>query len=152
MDVVGLLKKLLSKLYLKLLIRRNFWCQFYACKETMLVCDPFGSFPKTFDLRYRKNNSRLSELFWAKNSTSAHVFIRHNCGKMRIKEMRTWSGYLIGTPGRGLPYGTDGNARRKFWNFPLKETIWAWLKLFVTPKWDQSERGVSKFWPPKRDR
>ena len=28
---------------------------------------------------------------------------------------------------------------------PLKETIWAWLKLFVTPKGAQSGRGSSKF-------
>ena len=27
----------------------------------------------------------------------------------------------------------------------LKETIWAWLKLFVTPKGDESGRGLSKF-------
>ena len=26
-----------------------------------------------------------------------------------------------------------------------KETIWVWLKLFVTPKGDQSERGLSNF-------
>ena len=26
-----------------------------------------------------------------------------------------------------------------------KETIWAWLKVFVTPKGDQSGRGLSKF-------
>ena len=42
--------------------------------------------------------------------------------------------------GGGGAYGTDGDARRKFW-----ETIWAWLKLFVTPKGEQSGRGLSKF-------
>ena len=52
-------------------------------------------------------------------------------------------------PGGGLPYETDGDVRRKFWIQPLKETIWAWLKLFVTPKGDQSGRGLSKFWPLK---
>ena len=49
----------------------------------------------------------------------------------------------------GLPYETDGNASDKFWILPLKETIWAWLKLFVTPKGDQSLRGLSKFCPLK---
>ena len=51
--------------------------------------------------------------------------------------------------GEGLPYETDGDACRKFWILPQKETIWAWLKLFVTPKEDQSGRGISKFWPLK---
>ena len=30
-------------------------------------------------------------------------------------------------------------------NLTPKETIWAWLKLFVTPKGDQSGRGLNKF-------
>ena len=30
-------------------------------------------------------------------------------------------------------------------NLTLKETIWAWLKLFVTPKGDQSGHDLSKF-------
>ena len=30
-------------------------------------------------------------------------------------------------------------------NFEFNQTIWAWLKLFVTPKGDQSGRGLSKF-------
>ena len=47
--------------------------------------------------------------------------------------------------GGGLQYETDGDARRKFLIEPLEETIWAWLKVFVTPKGDQSGRGLSKF-------
>ena len=30
-------------------------------------------------------------------------------------------------------------------NFEFNQTIWAWLKLFVTPKGHQSGRGLSKF-------
>ena len=55
----------------------------------------------------------------------------------------------LNNPGGGLPYETDGDARRKFWIQHLKETIWTWLKLFVTPKADQSGRGLSQFLPLK---
>ena len=44
----------------------------------------------------------------------------------------------VENPWGGLLYGTDGDAC-------LKETIWAWLKLFVIPKVDQSGCGLGKF-------
>ena len=56
---------------------------------------------------------------------------------------------LMSGGGRALPYETDGDARWKFWILPLKETIWAYLKLFVTREEDQSGRGLSKFLPLK---
>ena len=40
-------------------------------------------------------------------------------------------------PGGGLLYGTDRDARRKFWIQPLKETIWEWHKQILTPKRDR---------------
>ena len=52
---------------------------------------------------------------------------------------------------RGGRGGSNIKNRRGFssenLNLTLKETIWARLKLFVTPKGDQSGRGLSKFWP-----
>ena len=39
------------------------------------------------------------------------------------------------------------NISQKYIIYPLKETketIWVWLKLFVTPKGDQSGRGLSR--------
>ena len=50
--------------------------------------------------------------------------------------------------GGELPYGTDGDARRKFGIQPLKETIWAWLKVLVTPKGYQSGRGLKQILTP----
>ena len=50
--------------------------------------------------------------------------------------------------GRGIPiWNRRGMLVGNFEFQPLKETIWAWLRFFVTPKGDQSGRGLSKVWP-----
>ena len=64
----------------------------------------------------------------------------------RIK-CNTFSAVLLCTC--SIPWGGDSYMEQTgmlVGNFELtlKETIWPWLKLFVTPKGDQSGRGLSK--------
>ena len=40
--------------------------------------------------------------------------------------------------GGELPYESEGDARRKIRIKPLKETIWAWLRRYLTPKGDHA--------------
>ena len=47
--------------------------------------------------------------------------------------IRSRTGSFSPGGGGGRPDETDGDARRKFWIWPLKETIWAWLKQILTP-------------------
>ena len=47
-------------------------------------------------------------------------------------------------PGGGTPIWNGQGCSSEILNLipkPLKETMWAWLELFVTPKGDQSGRG-----------
>ena len=48
------------------------------------------------------------------------------------------------TPKGGLPYKRGGDARRKFWIKPLKETNVGVAKAFLTPKWDRFKTQTNK--------
>ena len=104
--------------------------------------------------RWRRERARVrKEIDW--RSLSSRVYCLWLISSMRdpalFKDLRPFPPKQVrwNPPGGGLPHETDGDACRKFWIKPLKETIWAWLKLFVSPKKDQSGRGLSKFWPLK---
>ena len=44
--------------------------------------------------------------------------------------------------GGGLPYETDGDARRKIRIKPFKRRpIWAWLRRYLNPKGDHAKTG-----------
>ena len=100
--------------------------------------------------RTRKSRSVILDAkLEAAASSGAHAFPYSNSSCLLRENRRdigtniaTLTGWCMPRVGGGeLQHGTDGHACREFLNYPLKETIWASLKLFVTPKGDQCERA-----------